>query len=180
MALQARDRALMWLLSLALRHWKPLAALALILALLASGYALKARVEAQKREVAALKAEVVKAKAQAAAEAHKRAQAEASIRVVTKYVDRVKVVEGRTRTIIKEIPVYVPADSPNLPAGFRVLHDAAAQGVLPDPAGIADAAPVPAQDAAGTIAGNYGICHATAEQVRALQDWIREQQKLAK
>jgi peptidoglycan hydrolase CwlO-like protein len=47
----------MWLLSLALRHWRPLAALALILALIASGYALKARVEAHKREVAALKAQ---------------------------------------------------------------------------------------------------------------------------
>jgi hypothetical protein len=168
----------MWLLTLALRHWKPIAALALILALIASGYALKARVEAQKREVAALKAEVVKAKAQAAAEAHKRAQAEASIRVVTKYVDRVKVVAGRTQTIIKEVPIYVPATDPDLGAGWRVLHDAAAQGVLPDPARIADAAPVPAQDAAETVAGNYGVCHETAEQVKALQDWIRAQQAL--
>jgi hypothetical protein len=110
----------------------------------------------------------------------KVAQAKVTERVVTKYVDRVKVVAGRTQTIIKEVPIYVPADSPNLPAGFRVLHDAAAQGVIPDPARIADAAPVPAQDAAETIAGNYGVCWETAEQVRALQDWIREQQAVSR
>ena len=105
-----------------------------------------------------------------------KAQAKVTERVVTKYVDRVKVVAGRTRTIIKEVPIYVPATTPDLPAGFRVLHDSAAQGVIPDPARIADAAPVPAQDAAETVVENYGTCHETAEQVIALQDWIRAQQ----
>ena len=99
-----------------------------------------------------------------------------NVKVVTKYVDRVQVVQGRTRTIIKEVPVYVPTGTADLPAGYRVLHDAAAQGVIPDPARIADASPVPAQDAAETVVENYGTCHETAEQVIALQDWIRAQQ----
>lgn len=159
----------MWLLAMLGRHWRPLALIAVMLGLVATGYAWKAHNAAQAAELA-------KAKAQVAALTIAVKQAEATERVVTKYVDRVKVVAGRTQVIIKEVPIYVPATTPDLPAGFRILHDSAAQGVIPDPARIADAAPVPAQDAAETIVSNYGTCHETAEQVIALQDWIRAQQ----
>lgn len=160
-----------------IRYWKPLLLLALVLGLFGAGYAMKARIDAREAELAQAKQEAAEAKSLLALE---RAQAKVTERVVTKYVDRVKVVEGRTRTIIKEVPVYVPADSPLLPGGYRVLHDAAAQGVLPDPARVADAAPVPAQDAASTAVENYGICHGYVEQIIGLQDWIRGQQAVAK
>ena len=128
------------------------------------------------RSLAHVKAQNVALQAQVASLTKALQGAKATERVVTQYVDRVQVVAGRTKTIIKEVPIYVPADSPSLPPGFRVLHDAAATGELPDPARIADAAPVPAQDAAETIVSNYGTCAETAEQVIALQDWIRAQQ----
>lgn len=115
---------------------------------------------------------------QQAAAKQKEQRAEVTERVVTKYVDRVKTVYVRGQTIVKEVPVYVPLDSPDLPPGFRVLHDAAAQGILPNPAGIPDAPSVPAQDAAATIAENYTTCRATAEQLTALQEWVRGQQQL--
>ncbi|OGT56299.1 MAG: hypothetical protein A3E01_07035 [Gammaproteobacteria bacterium RIFCSPHIGHO2_12_FULL_63_22] len=132
------------------------------------------------RKIERLEAEVVALKADKAALERAVESAKASERVVTKYIDRVKVVAGRTQTIIREVPVYVPTGTADLPAGYRVLHDAAAQGVIPDPARIADAAPVPAQDAAETVVSNYGTCAETAGQVIALQDWIREQQAVAK
>lgn len=128
-------------------------------------------------ELQAEKAKAVAAQVVAAAKLAE-AQANVTVRVVTKYVDRVQVIRGRTQTIVKEVPVYVPSDAPALPGGFRVLHDAAALGVIPDPARIADAAPVAAQDVAATVADNYGTCQANAEQVSALQDWIRQQQAL--
>ena len=103
-----------------------------------------------------------------------------SERVVTKYVDRVQTVYKTGATITKEIPVYVPVDSCPLPGGFRVLHDAAARGEIPDPAGIAHAAPVDARDLAGTIVDNYTSCHADAERLIALQAWVREQEKLTR
>ena len=105
------------------------------------------------------------------------AQAQATTRVVTQYVDRVKTVRERGQQIVKEVPVYVQTspDVPDLPGGFRVLHDAAARGELPEPAGVADARPVSAQDVAATVAGNYGTCHETAGQLTALQDWVRQQ-----
>lgn len=103
-----------------------------------------------------------------------------SARVVTKYVDRVQVVHERAAAITREVIRYVPSDSCPLPAGFRVVHDAAAmQSQLPDPAAVADAAPVPAQTAAQTVADNYGTCHETEARLTALQEWVSEQAKLA-
>lgn len=109
------------------------------------------------------------------------AQAETTTRVVTQYVDRVQTVRERGTTIVKQVPIYVPTDSAtcDLPAGFRVLHDAAAAGELPDPAGDADAASVPAQTVAATVAENYATHHTTVEQLGALQQWVREQQSVS-
>lgn len=106
-------------------------------------------------------------------------QGEATIKVVTQYVDRIKVVRERGETITKEIPVYVPVDSCPLPAGFRVLHDAAAIGTIPDPARIADAEPAPAQDVAATVTSNYGTCHEIREQLIGLQHWVGEQKRIS-
>lgn len=105
-------------------------------------------------------------------------QAKVTERVVTKYVDRVRVIRERGATIVKEVPIYVPSDAAPLPGGFRLLHDAAAAGAVPDPAGIPDAAGVPAQDAAAVVAENYGTYHETAARLTALQDWVRQQQAL--
>ncbi|UDM17939.1 hypothetical protein [Vogesella sp. XCS3] len=104
-------------------------------------------------------------------------QAEATVQVVTQYVDRVHTVREVGQTIIKEVPVYVPADSPALPGGFRLLHDAAVRGELPDATGVADAPPVPAQDLAATVAANYLTCRENAEQLTALQAWIELQSR---
>lgn len=105
-------------------------------------------------------------------------QAEASVQVVTQYVDRVQTVYRAGQTITKEVPVYVPATTPDLPGGFRLLHDAAATGAALDASGGANAPPVSAQDVAATIAENYTSCRATAEQLKALQQWEFEQQSI--
>jgi hypothetical protein len=100
----------------------------------------------------------------------KTEQAEAVVQVVTRYVDRIKIVREKGETIIKEVPVYVPSDACDMPGGFRLLHDAAARGEPADPAGIHEAAPVAAQDVAGVVAENYKACRENAEHLTALQD----------
>lgn len=112
-----------------------------------------------------------------AASQRKEAQGQTTVQVVTQYVDRVKVVREKGDTIIKEVPIYVPVDSPALPGGFRVLHDAAALGELPDPARVADADPADAQTVATTVADNYATCHAIREQLIGLQDWVSGMQQ---
>lgn len=101
-----------------------------------------------------------------------------TVRTETQYIDRVRVIREKGDAIVREVPVFVPADSPDLPGGWRLLHDAAAAGgPVPAPAGIDDAAAVPAQAAAATVAGNYAIAHETAARLTALQDWVRQQCK---
>ena len=106
-------------------------------------------------------------------------QAEATVQVVTRYVDRVRVVREKGDTIIKEVPVYVPVqadDACTINRGFVRLHDAAAAGELPEPARDADAAAagITLSAVAGTVAANYQACHENAEQLRALHAWVRE------
>lgn len=105
-------------------------------------------------------------------------QAEVTERVVTQYVDRVRVIERAADAVIREVPIYVPAQCDadgRLPAGWRVLHDAAASGQPADAARVADAQPVAPDAAAETVARNYLTCRETAEQLTALQQWVIEQ-----
>lgn len=106
-------------------------------------------------------------------------QAQATVKVVTQYVDRVRVVREKGDTIIKEVPVYVPAQADaacTVNRGFVRLHDAAAAGKLPTPTGDPDAAAsgLALSTVAGTVTANYQTCHETAEQLRALQEWVIE------
>lgn len=102
----------------------------------------------------------------------KVAQAQVTASVVTQYIDRVRVVRQKGDTIIKEVPTYVPTTACPLPGGFRLLHDAAARGDDPGPAGGLDAPAVPAQDLARTVIDNYTGCRDNAEQLSALQAWV--------
>lgn len=81
------------------------------------------------------------------------------------------------KTIIKEVPTYVSINDCPMSPGFRVLHDAAANGEVPDPARIANAAAVPAQDVASTAAANYQVCHANSARLMDLQAWVSAQQQ---
>jgi len=146
-----------------------LAILALAAAMYATGW-VKGASHAQARQQAELGARHIQL-AQV-----RQSQAEATVQVVTRYVDRIQTVRAAGVTLIKEVPVYVPADSPALPGGFRLLHDAAARGELPDATSAADAPAVPAPDLASTIAANYLVCRENAEQLTALQVWVVSQQ----
>lgn len=96
--------------------------------------------------------------------------------VETVYVDRVQVIREQGKTIIKKVPQYVPSNTPPLPPGWRLLHDAAASGsALPDTPSLADVAPVGADTAAVTVAENYASCRQAIEQVKAWQEWARKQ-----
>ena len=106
---------------------------------------------------------------------------DAGVVTVTQYVDRVRTIEVKGETIVKEIPRYVPAQADAacaIPGGFVRLHDAAATGdQLGAGPGDTDAAPsgVALSAVAETVAGNYTACHANAAQLSALQDLLRAQ-----
>lgn len=99
-----------------------------------------------------------------------------STKVVTRYIDRVKVVREKSDAIVQQVPVYLPAGSGLLPGGFRLLHDAGSAN-QPVPSGTDPfaAASVPAETAAATVLGNYGTYHQVAARLTALQDWVYAQ-----
>lgn len=102
-----------------------------------------------------------------------------TVRTEVQYIDRVRVVKEKGDAIVREVPVFVPAGTADIGGGFRLLHDAAAQGgPVPDAAGIAHAAAVPAQDLAATVIVNYTTAHEVAERLTSLQDWVFAQCKL--
>ena len=152
--------------------YRPLALAALAVALIGFGW-----VKGASRVQAQWDAAVQQQTLQTAAT--RQRQAQTTVKVVTEYVDRVRVVREKGDTIIKEVPVYVPVQTAaacTINRGFVRLHDAAAAGELPKPAGDADApaAGLALSAVAGTVAGNYQSCHENAEQLRALQAWVRE------
>ena len=104
-------------------------------------------------------------------------QAVVSDKTVTEYVDRVQIVQGKSRTIIKEIPIYVK-DTCTLSADWRMLHDSAVESELPDSARDSDERTVTAQDALETVAANYGLCEENSQTLQALQSWVREQSSI--
>ena len=109
----------------------------------------------------------------------KQKEAEVSTKVVTKYIDKITVVKEKNNEIAK----YINQDSDSkcqLSNSFSVLHDAAAKNELPDAARASDASAsgIALSTATKTIVDNYGACNQNSEQLKALQEWIREQQKL--
>jgi len=133
-----------------------------------------AKAEEQRQVLARTQAELRTTKAslddyqrrvlEAQALAEKRAQSAERIRTITKET-------------VREVPVRISPDACPLPGGWRVLHDAAAEGTDPAPAGGLDAAPVAPQDAAGTVIENYGQYHDLADRLTKLQQYVRGQLK---
>jgi hypothetical protein len=124
-------------------------------------------------------AAAAKAQAQVVQVVQRRAAASQAVAVRQQAAqDHVRVV---TRTLIRKVPTYVSIQADagcTVPAGFRLLHDAAAAGLPP-----ASDAPRVAADApsglalsavADTVIENYGICHETAERLKGWQDWWGE------
>ena len=111
------------------------------------------------------------------------AATQATGEAVANAVDRV---QWRTRTIIREVPVYVTPETDrsygDLPLGFVRLHDAAATGTAPVPFGTGESSGtsggVAPSAAISTIADNYGTCRVWREQVIGWQDWYATQSAL--
>ena len=104
-------------------------------------------------------------------------QAVVSDKTVTEYVDRVQIVQGKSREIIKEVKVYVQ-DTCTLSADWRMLHDSAVYNAVSDTTRNSDERTVAATDALETVAANYGICHENSQTLQALQSWVREQSSI--
>lgn len=101
-------------------------------------------------------------------------------RIVTKYVDRVKVIKEK-EYVYRDQAINVVPDRTELSNGWVSVHDAAASGSDDaDSTGASDATPsgVKANQALAVVTDNYAACHANAEQLSSLQEYVREVEKV--
>lgn len=98
-------------------------------------------------------------------------------------------VEIRYHTLRQKVPVYVTREADAravVPLGAIRLLDAAAAGADPDGVSFAAgkshdvAAGVELSTLVGVVVANYGVANANAQQLSDLQEWIRQQQNLAR
>lgn len=150
--------------------WKYIAIVIFIVALLSGAY-LKGYDKAEDkylREIAEFntQAELLEARLQAAL-------ADVRVEVVTEFVDRVKVVKEK-EYVYRDKIINVPSKC-ELSDGWVLLHDASARGSDADSTGVSDATPSGIKDTQALvgIVGNYSICQQNAEQLKALQEWVR-------
>jgi hypothetical protein len=111
------------------------------------------------------------------------ASAEATTKVVTKYVTQIQLVKEKGDVIIKEVPKYINADVDakcSIPNAFVVLHDSASKNEVPDSTRLANegTSDTKLSTVTETVVGNYSVCHQNSQQLKALQEWVREQEKI--
>ena len=108
---------------------------------------------------------------------------EVTNKVITKYVDNVKIVKGKTSVIIKKVPEYITkyADSKCIiNTGFVELLNASSKNEVPKSTGIANETPtnIKLSGVAESVSRNYGTYYEVVEQLTSLQYWIRQQKDL--
>ena len=111
------------------------------------------------------------------------ASADATTKVVTKYVTRVEIVKENGNAIIKEIPKYINANADGqcvIPNGFVLLHDSASRNEVPDSSRGVDegASSVKLSEVATTVSENYTLYHQVSQQLKSLQEWVKDQQSI--
>lgn len=129
----------------------------------------------QRHQSAELSSRLDRAQADTFAALFDASAARLDVKIITRYVDRVRVIHDTTQTLQREIQTYVTPTTDRafpMPRGFVRVHDAAATGVLPGPARATDAqaSDVTASRAADVITANYGTCLAIREQLNAVLD----------
>lgn len=108
------------------------------------------------------------------------ASAEVSVKIVTKYIDRVTVVKENGDVIKNAVPKFISETDDAkcaVPNGFVVLHDSASRNEIPDTTRGANegTSPIKISEVGTTIVDNYTTYHQVSEQLKSLQDWVRTQ-----
>ena len=107
---------------------------------------------------------------------------EVTVQIVTKYVDRVKLIE-KEKLIYANTQPWLNQTTVNsfpLPNGAIRLLDSAASGNVPDSPSSSDgtASEIKIDTAVTVITENYIDCRVTAERLTSLQEWVRTQHSL--
>ena len=111
------------------------------------------------------------------------ASAEATTKVVTKYVTVDRIVKEKGDAILKEVPKFISKDADAqcvVPNGFVLLHDSASRNEVPDTSRGTNegASAVKLSGVAQTITENYTTYYQVSEQLKSLQEWVNNQKRI--
>ena len=104
-----------------------------------------------------------------------------SKQVVTKYITQTKVIKEKGDEIKKLSKHVKEADAKCIvPKSFVLLHDSAAKNEVPDTSKGIDgtASGVGLSTIGETVTINYNNYHQLSERLKALQDWVAQQEKI--
>jgi len=104
-----------------------------------------------------------------------------SKQIVTKYITQTKVIKEKGDAIKKLSEHVKEADAKCVvPKSFVMLHDSAAKNEVPDTSkGVDGTASGTSLSAVGeTVTINYNNYHQLSERLKALQDWVAQQEKI--
>ena len=124
-------------------------------------------VEKQKQEIARLE----------------KASGEITTKVEKVYIERTKVIKEKGDVIVEKVPEYITKDADakcDVPNGFVVLHNSAVKNEVPNTAREFNekSSGVELSTIGKTVAGNYTTCNEVREQLKSLQEWVSQQEKL--
>lgn len=119
-------------------------------------------------------------------------QDKVTVKVEKEYILKEKLIQGKTKTLIKEVPVYVTEasnSSCNIPVGFQLHWNEANSYDVSKPTsdinGATNTTPdyetlttIKLRDVATQHSDEVMVCKSTENQLIALQNWIKEQQLL--
>jgi hypothetical protein len=101
----------------------------------------------------------------------------------TKYLPGEEKIVTVTKTLIREVPVYVPAKADAacvINTGFIRVFNSAAEGTVAGTPRQSDAAPsgVALSSVAATTADNFGTCHVAFSRLREWREWYDQNKQL--
>lgn len=99
--------------------------------------------------------------------------------VITKYVDRVKIVYKDRVDVQTVIEHSLPSTDWTLPTGWIYIYNKSVTGGTPDATEASNATPsnIDNKNVLSVAADNNATCRETQEQLLALQQWIRDSKK---
>jgi hypothetical protein len=111
------------------------------------------------------------------------ASADSTTKVITKYITKIEIVKEKGDAILKEVPKFISADADGqcvIPNGFVLLHDSASRNEVPDSSRGVDegASSVKLSGVANTVTENYTLYYQVSQQLKSLQEWVKEQQSI--
>ena len=108
--------------------------------------------------------------------------AQVNVKIITKYVDKVRIVKETTDENVKFIEKYITKHDNDItfPKSYIMLHDSASQNEISGSTGTVDETPseVKASELITTVVENYGTCNELRETVIAWQEWYKAQKEI--